>query len=103
LVTRLKHIAPIQCAVVLAVLYALFGIIGGIIFIPYMALISSTVGDRSGMGPFAGIGIFAVVLFPIFYGIGGFIGGLIMAFLYNLVARWTGGLEVTFEPAVTPM
>jgi drug/metabolite transporter (DMT)-like permease len=34
-----------------------------------------------------------LLLYPIM----AFIGGIIMAVLYNLVARWIGGIEVTVE------
>jgi hypothetical protein len=38
-----------------------------------------------------------VILFPVFYGILGGLGGLLVAFLYNLVAQFIGGLEITLE------
>jgi hypothetical protein len=31
---------------------------------------------------------------PIIYGVFGFISGLIVGALYNLIAGWTGGIEV---------
>lgn len=37
------------------------------------------------------------VLIPVIYGVMGFIGGVISALLYNLIARWTGGLEFEFK------
>lgn len=40
-----------------------------------------------------GFGIFM----PVFYGIFGFIFGLISAAIYNLIARWIGGIEVEVE------
>ena len=48
-------------------------------------------------------GIALAVMFPIIYAVGGFVGGIIAAALYNLVAKWTGGLEfeVTDETPVT--
>lgn len=38
-----------------------------------------------------------VIVLPIVYGVGGLIGGLIMGALYNLISKWTGGLEFDFE------
>jgi H+/Cl- antiporter ClcA len=34
---------------------------------------------------------------PVFYGVIGFIAGLIGALLYNLFARWVGGFELELE------
>jgi len=40
-----------------------------------------------------GMGIFM----PVIYGVMGFIFGVIGAAIYNLVARWIGGIEVEVE------
>jgi hypothetical protein len=34
------------------------------------------------------------VMIPVLYGVMGFIGGIIGALIYNLVAKWIGGIEV---------
>ena len=34
---------------------------------------------------------------PLIYGLGGFLLGGVLSWLYNLVARWCGGLEVTIS------
>jgi hypothetical protein len=34
-----------------------------------------------------------VLILPIIYAVVGLVGGIIAAAIYNLVARWTGGLE----------
>ena len=45
--------------------------------------------------PFAGaMGLFAVILCPIVYGIIGGIAAVIGALIYNLASSWVGGLEV---------
>jgi hypothetical protein len=51
--------------------------------------------------PFAGIGIAAVFVIPIVYGIFGFIGGMISAVLYNVFAGIVGGIEVHTEDVIT--
>ncbi len=38
-----------------------------------------------------------MVMMLLLYPILGFLGGMIMASLYNLSANWIGGLEVTIE------
>ena len=47
------------------------------------------------LGAFFGVG--SIILFPIVYGIMGFIGGLITAVLYNLLAGFVGGIEMELQ------
>jgi H+/Cl- antiporter ClcA len=71
----------------------------GLIFAPFFLLIG-LVGSLAGQGrsPFAGMfGVGFAVLMPVFYGVIGFIAGLIGALLYNLFARWVGGFELELE------
>ncbi len=53
-------------------------------------------GGQNVGGPLAG-GVFMVVLLPVFYGIGGFIGRILNAIIYNLVAGMSGGIEMAFS------
>ncbi len=75
-----------------AILGVVIGIFAGLISIS----IGSLVGSKAGMFG-AGLGIFAVIVFPIMYGVIGFIGGLIGAAIYNLVAKWVGGIEIELK------
>jgi len=34
---------------------------------------------------------------PLFHAIVGFIGGIIVAILYNLCVKWVGGIKITLE------
>ncbi len=102
MVTRLRHISVVQFALVAAVLYGLIGTIIGLawwlVISPIMmAGIKSSGITTPGMAAMTGIGVFAIIFFPILYGIIGFIAGLLYAALYNLAARWTGGFELTLE------
>ncbi|MDP9017939.1 MAG: hypothetical protein M3N19_06445 [Candidatus Eremiobacteraeota bacterium] len=91
--TRLKNINPVQCGIVLAVMYAFLGIIFVVLMAPFMALIA-TMGINTG-NPASSMGFAGLLVFPIIYGVLGFISGLLSAFIYNLVAGWTGGVEIT--------
>ena len=44
-----------------------------------------------------GMGLFFAVLAPIMYGAMGFIFGALAGLVYNLVAKWTGGIEFEVE------
>ena len=75
-------------------LYALLGFIFGLI-ISLISLIGGSLGGMGGASAIFGLG--AIITIPIMYGIMGFISGAIMAFLYNLIAGWIGGIEVETE------
>ena len=85
---QLTHISPLKAGIVLGVLYGLLGLI----FVPIF-LLWAVLGAKTGGAPAAFGGAFFAILFPVFYAIAGFIGGIIAAAVYNLVAKWTGGLE----------
>jgi len=89
----LKRIGPYSCAKVSAVLYFIIGLLVGLLF-SLIALIGATIGNSPESMIF---GVGAVVIFPIFYGIIGFIGGAFMAWLYNRVVGWIGGIEMEFD------
>ena len=80
---RITHVSPLQQGIVLAVMYGLLSLIA----VPF--IIIGMLLNHGGFGA-----IFAIFL-PIVYAIAGFIVGVITAFIYNLVACWTGGIELT--------
>jgi len=65
---------------------ALFSVLGA-------GLADST--ESAILGPVLGVG--AVIVLPIFYGVLGFIGGVIGAALYNLFAAMVGGVVIQTE------
>ena len=94
MVTRIRNVNPIQLAIVTAVLEAFVGVLVGIFF----GIFSSTMGALAPGGA-ANLGWLSIIILPIVYAVIGFIGGLIGGFLYNLVAGWTGGIEITLSQA----
>ena len=70
----------------------MFAIIGGISSI---STIDGGAAPNLGFG--AALGYLSILVFPIIYAIVGFIGGIIFAAIYNLVAKWVGGIEVDLE------
>ena len=100
---RLKRMGVMTVALTFGVMYAVFGLIFGAFFALFSVVgggLASLAGGEDGsgagaMGLFFGAG--AVVVLPIFYGVLGFLGGALMGALYNLVAKLTGGVELTLE------
>lgn len=90
-----KRFGVLQMAKIMGVLYFLMS---AIFFIPaglFMLLMGGLQGQEGLMGgAIGGIGMFFL---PVFYGVGGFIGGAILAAFYNLVAGFVGGIEVEVE------
>jgi hypothetical protein len=102
MVSRLRRINPVQFALVTAILYAIFTFIVALLILPFSAIMSSTAaGQTPAMRMFgAGMGVMMVILLPLVYFVISFIFGLIGAALYNLVAGWTGGVEIMLESPV---
>ncbi|HEX9670962.1 MAG TPA: hypothetical protein VGC93_15930 [Thermoanaerobaculia bacterium] len=97
--TILKRIGVLSCGKMMGALYALMGLIFGAIF-SLLSLVGGLAGLASGedqaiFGVLFGVG--AIVILPILYGIFGFLGGLLTAFLYNVVAGIAGGVELQLQ------
>ncbi len=92
---ELKRIGVLSTGVLFGAMYAIIGLIAGII-ISIIAIGASSQFGQAGFGGFL-FGAGAVIALPIFYGIMGFIGGILMAAIYNLVAKYTGGIELEFD------
>jgi len=96
----LKSVGVMSCGKIGGTLYGLMGILLGGIFalISTLGLAlgqSSSSGAPAWLGAFFGVG--SIILFPIIYGIMGFIGGLITAVLYNVLAGFVGGIEMELQ------
>jgi len=97
-----KRVGVLSVGKVFACLYALLGlIVGGIISL--LALASALAGAAAGGAPpeaqHSGavalvLGAGAIIIMPILYGLGGFLGGMIGAVLYNVAAAIVGGIEI---------
>ncbi len=97
----IKSVGVLSVAKIMGAIYALIGLIFLPIFL-LLGFVGSMAGEHG--NPLGAIGGMVFGLFaPVFYGAIGFIGGAIMAFLYNLMAKWLGGIEVQVQsPAMPP-
>ncbi|OGC56444.1 hypothetical protein A3H26_01085 [candidate division WWE3 bacterium RIFCSPLOWO2_12_FULL_36_10] len=118
----LKKVDILSFALFYSVLMGMFGVIAGI-FVGVYGLIASQLGtltsqitDSSsltdlvgppvvsgpemGSGFGLGLGLFSIILFPIFYAVLGFTFGIIGGLLMNLALKITRGLKLQIEDVV---
>ena len=105
--TRIRRVSPIQAGKMAAAIYA--GL--SLVFVPVVAVImgfgalasfaaAASSQNHVGALPAAlGVGMFiaGIVILPVFYGVIGFVVGALGALIYNLVAKWVGGIEIELE------
>lgn len=117
---RLKSVGVVSCGVVLGCIYAVVGLIVGGLFslVSFMGLALNRAQPDMIQGQFPGRGIggaevgagilfgtCAIIAAPVIYGIMGFVGGMLIAGFYNLIASVVGGIEVEFtdvQPVMAP-
>jgi hypothetical protein len=99
----LRSVGAMSCAKIMGTAYFCLGLI----FVPFILLggfVAPLLGNQSSQ-PLAGIAMwFLALLVPIVYGFMGFVMGALSAWVYNLAARWIGGirLELISEGANSP-
>ncbi len=90
---EIKQVDPFSLAKVWGVLYAGIGLIAGLIFAAVGSMMQQFAPEE--VGPFGAMfGIGGLILFPLMYGFFGLLAGIIGGFLYNVVARWVGGIRI---------
>lgn len=99
----IKRFGVASVAKVLGAAYATIGLIAGF-FVTLAAAVggvAAIVESQDVGGGAAGMlfGVGAIVFFPIFYGLIGFVSGAIGALIYNLFAGIVGGVEIDVETA----
>lgn len=97
-VVRLKRVGVMSAGMVSGALGAIGGLIGGGFFFLFSMLAVSLGPQNNNPGAAAlGAGIGVVIFAPLLYGVVGFIAGIIYAFIYNILAGMTGGLQMEFS------
>ena len=93
----IKKVGAFSLAKILVIIYGFLGFLVGLIF-SFVSMIGAIVGAKfaDSPEPFFGMifGVGAIILFPVVYGTLGFVGGLIISGIYNIAAKWTGGIEI---------
>lgn len=93
---KLKKIGVLSMGVNTAVYAGLLGVLIGVMF-ALISLMGAGASSMEGAGMLASFGLLSVIIFPILYGIFGFIGGVIGALFMNIAYKITGGQELEME------
>ncbi len=102
----IKKFGVLSVGVMWGILSAIAGLLVGLWMAGWFSILSgfTPAGTMFGekYGPFEWIfsGL-VIIIAPVFYGVFGFVGGIISAALYNLFARWTGGIKVELQQEAT--
>src|SRR5262245_26169383 len=93
----IRRVQPLSLAKIAGILQAVIGLLVGLMFAAVGSFVGTLAQASDGPHmPFAGmfLGVGAIVMMPIFYGIIGFVFGLIGAVIYNALAGVVGGIEI---------
>jgi len=94
---KITTVEPVSCGKMLGGVYAFLALIFGA-FIALLSLMGVSLGGNRQGGILALVmGVGAIVIFPITYFVFGFIGGILSALFYNIVAKVFGGIEINVE------
>jgi hypothetical protein len=96
---RIKKFDPLSVMKISAICYSALGLVEGVIFSVMFSIIPIAGHDGQRMPRFFGVlfGGFSIILFPALFAAIGAIGGGLMAALYNVAARYVGGIAVEVE------
>ena len=87
----LKRVGVLSLAKIETIIAAIFGLLLGIFYGIFSSFLNSSASTTNNSFVF---GWWGVIIFPVLYGLIGFIAGAIGALLYNLISKWVGGVEL---------
>lgn len=100
----IRRVGVLSVAKISAIIAAVAGLLIGIVIsiaslagAPMSAPDSMAGSNDAGMAWLSGMGALAIIALPIMYAIVGFIGGAIQAFIYNIAAKFVGGISLETE------
>lgn len=92
----LKRVDVFSAGKILALINIAIGLIVGVVYGLFL-ITAGLMFQGADSGLVIIFGVLAIIGLPIFYGVMGFILGLIMAAVYNFVASKFGGLELDIK------
>ncbi|WP_339868499.1 hypothetical protein [uncultured Algoriphagus sp.] len=94
---KIEKIGVASAAKIYGLTLGALGFVIGIFYALFLTAFTGLFGDEISSFGAGGLGIVMVIVFPIMYGIMGFIFGALGAIVYNFVASKIGGLEITLS------
>lgn len=98
---RLRRVGVLSVAMFGGAAGVIMGLFAGGMMFLVSAVGVGFSGQAGANAPVAavGMGLGMLIMAPLFYGVAGFIGGALNAFVYNVVAGMSGGIEMEFSPS----
>lgn len=98
---KVKSLGIASCAKMFGLIYAIMGLL----FIPFALLGAAAAAASPQKDAGVGAGVFLILGLgaPFFYGFFGAVMGALSALLYNILAKWIGGIEVELEGVLSDM
>ncbi len=93
----IKSVGILSCAKIAAAIQAAIGLIVMPFFL-LIAAVGALAGGRAADRLSSAVMIVIAVFLPVFYGVIGFIMGAFAGWVYNLVSKWIGGIELELQP-----
>lgn len=93
---KISHLGVLSVAKFQGMMMALMGLLFSVLFLGLSSLIGGVISSFGGGNvafPVTSAWVMIIIV-PILYGIMGFVMGAIGAFIYNIVAKIVGGIEV---------
>lgn len=93
---QIKRFEPLSVMKIAAVCYAMLGFLEGSAFSILFASVPFTAKNGANMRRFLSplFGVLSIVLFPVLFAVIGAIGGGLGAAIYNVSAKYIGGIQV---------
>ena len=91
--TKIKRLGILSFGKILGFIFTFFGFVLGLT-VTLLSVLGMTLGGPETLQMMSSYGFAAVIILPIFYGLIGFVGGIVFAALFNLATGWLGGLEI---------
>lgn len=93
----LKKVGVLSVAKIYAIITAVTGLLVGIIFSVIGFVVQTLTPVAEVTTGFLALGAFNIIAMPILYGLMGFVFGALGAWLYNVLAKGIGGVELEFD------